>query len=772
MIFIKKNTYNPILFLLFLVSGFCGLLYQIVWVRLAFSAFGIITPVLSVVISVFMFGLALGSWAGGRYIETLTNRTKCSAIVFYALMEFLIGIGGFLVPKIFSVGQTFLLSAGNYNSFQYLILSAIIIGISIFPWCVCMGATIPLVMAFIKELHRDNTTGFSYLYLANVIGAMCGTIITAVFLIELLGFHKTLLVAACFNFSIGIVSLSLIFCNKYYKPIDITKTAIPKKTILNLPVGIEFKLFTSILFMTGFTSMAMEIVWVRAFTPVLNTTIYAFAVILCVYLFATWFGSHLYRKHVAYKRVMSIPNIMTCLAYFSFLPIILSDPRIWKMANLLNFKGTNAIAVVISIFPFCAMLGYLTPKLIDKLSHGNPKVAGNVYAINIMGCILGPLFAGYVFLPIFGVRFSLVFLTIPFVGYFLYYFKTISTEGIRYAVFASVLISVFLVTSIGVFLSFEDSGYPKPKEVRRDYVATVISYGKGMNKRLFVNGIGMTCLTTDTKFMAHIALAIRESKPEAALVICLGMGTTFRSAASWDTKTISVELVPSVRDAFGFYFEDADKILQKPNTEIIVDDGRRFLMRTSETFDIITVDPPPPIESSGSGLLYSEEFCRLVKARLKENGILAHWVPVCNVKTFQAITRSIRNVFSYVRVFRSIDDYGYHFFASVQPFDMPSSRTFASRLPLTAKADLTEWTSVNDPEYLYKQILKRELPLDKILTPEVTFSITDDRPFNEYFLLRRMQFFIKPGNNGRSFRGIKLSSNMPILLKHEQNHPF
>src|ERR1700693_5029119 len=99
------SSRNRILFALFFVSGFCGLLYQVVWVRLAFASFGIITPVISVVISVFMLGLALGSWAGGRLIEALTCRTKHSAIYFYALTELMIGIGALVVPQLFATSE-------------------------------------------------------------------------------------------------------------------------------------------------------------------------------------------------------------------------------------------------------------------------------------------------------------------------------------------------------------------------------------------------------------------------------------------------------------------------------------------------------------------------------------------------------------------------------------------------------------------------------------------------------------------------------------------
>src|SRR5262245_23345236 len=129
-----KPYRNQVLFLFFFISGFCGLLYQVVWMRLAFASFGIITPVISVVISVFMLGLELGSWAGGKLISELTRRTKLSAITFYAFTELLIGIGAFAVPRLFLLGESILLKAGQSNSFSYLFFSAIAIALSIFPW--------------------------------------------------------------------------------------------------------------------------------------------------------------------------------------------------------------------------------------------------------------------------------------------------------------------------------------------------------------------------------------------------------------------------------------------------------------------------------------------------------------------------------------------------------------------------------------------------------------------------------------------------------------
>src|SRR5436853_4374124 len=103
---------RQLLFFLFFVSGFCGLVYEVVWTRLAFASFGIILPVLSVVISVFMLGLSLGAWAGGGWIGPLARKTGLSAAYFYALAELVIGLGAFVVPRLFRVGEQILLASG------------------------------------------------------------------------------------------------------------------------------------------------------------------------------------------------------------------------------------------------------------------------------------------------------------------------------------------------------------------------------------------------------------------------------------------------------------------------------------------------------------------------------------------------------------------------------------------------------------------------------------------------------------------------------------
>lgn len=763
---LRPKGLAALIFFMFFVSGFCGLLYQLVWTRLAFAAFGIITPVLSVVVSVFMLGLALGSWLAGKYAVSFSRRWRFKLTSVYAGLECLIGIGGLAVVGLFEAGQTWLLGAGDFDSFSYLFFSGVILSFAIFPWCVCMGATIPVMMAFVKERQEQETQTFSYLYLANVAGAMLGTIVTAVFLIETLGLYGSLFWGACLNFFVALLSAGLSL-----RPVSIknvsseTVSALSKKGTRVLFVPVLF--FLSVLFMTGFTSMAMEVIWTRAFTPILGTTIYAFAAILTVYLLATWAGTLLYRWHARDQKEVAVVTLLVRLVYCCFFPILAADPRWWSEVNTPVIR----MSAIFSIFPFCCILGYLTAKLIDLLSQGDPKMAGKAYALNALGCICGPLLAGYLFLPLWGVKLSLVLLTLPAVAILFWGIHVFSSEtgrpkgredvsmgdvspgtdtsgrmssgrtySLGYVVSISGILVFLFLSALFLFWSHEDfMARTEGAVIRRDYAATVTCYGQGRKKKLLVNGVGMTALTTVTKFMAHLPLAAHTGRPESALVICLGMGTSFRSAALWGVPTTVVELIPGVRDSFGYFFEDAAEILRKTGTRIVIDDGRRFLRRTKQAFDIITIDPPPPVEASGSGLLYSIEFYNVLKARLKEGGILQQWLPEGEPIVLRAVTNSLCTAFPYVKIFSSFQGWGYHFLASEKPFAMPSAAEFVAKMPAAARADLVAWTVEKDPGALYQWVIDKEYPVSAIVDLKRGPFMTDARPVNEYFLMRRLK---------------------------------
>lgn len=729
-----KLYIRQFLFLAFFFSGYCALVYQVVWTRLAFASFGIITPVLSVILSAFMLGLSVGAWAGGRWINSLVTRTGCSALLFYGLAELMIGIGGFVVPKLFAVGRELLLSSGETDSFGYLSLSALVLGVSILPWCVLMGATFPFMMAYVREHDQRAADSFSYLYLANVLGAMAGCLLTAVVLVEIFGFKHTLWTAGAINFTIAAISGFVAWVVRPL-PGQASTSKRSAKHLANLRRrSAQTRLIRWILFSTGFSAMAMEVIWVRAFTPVMTTQVYSFALIVFAYLGATFLGSCLYRRDLRNDLVRSSGGLLSILSIATFLPIVCNDLRfLTSTANLAGYMSVTLL--LLSICPLCAVLGYLTPSLIDEYSVGDPARAGKVYALNVFGCILGPLFASYFLLPLAGERYSLILLSLPFLGFCLFGNRSLPswsrwTNGI--VAFALLAWSTFFVVDFANLILRKGG----KTEIRRDYAASVVSTGEGLSKELLVNGVGMTSLLPITKFMPHLPLALHTDKPESALIICFGMGTSYRSALRWDIEVTAVELVSGVRDAFPFYHADAAHVLKNPKGRIIIDDGRRYLNRTREKFDVIVIDPPPPVEAAGSSLLYSEEFYELAKQHLRPNGILQAWFPGGEARTGQAVLRSLRGSFRHFRCF-GFQGWAMLVLASQDPIATLGPEELAMVMPKAAGEDLLEWSaSKNLPAYL-DEVLSKEFLIERILSPDPRIRITDDRPYNEYFMLRR-----------------------------------
>jgi spermidine synthase len=276
--------------------------------------------------------------------------------------------------------------------------------------------------------------------------------------------------------------------------------------------------------------------------------------------------------------------------------------------------------------------------------------------------------------------------------------------------------------------------YPGAR-VRRDHTATVIAAGRGMDKKLLVNGMGITNLTPITKMMVHLPLAFRDQAPTKVLVLCFGMGTSFRSALSWGVPVTVVELVPSVPSLFSYFHADGDQLLRSPLATVVIDDARRYLERTQDTFDAIVIDPPPPVEAAASSLLYSQEFYELARQRLRPGGILQQWLPGGEPIVVSAFAQAVGRGFPNVRVFRSVEGWGYHFIASAEPTSKKTAAELAETLPTAASRDLLEWGPYQTAQAQFQAVVEKEITLQSLIG--ATPVLTDDRPINEYYFLRR-----------------------------------
>jgi predicted membrane-bound spermidine synthase len=250
----------------------------------------------------------------------------------------------------------------------------------------------------------------------------------------------------------------------------------------------------------------------------------------------------------------------------------------------------------------------------------------------------------------------------------------------------------------------------------------------------------MTVLSAITKFMPHLPLSYLRHAPRRGLVICFGMGTSFRSMRSWGIETTAVELVPSVPKFFGDFHADAAEVLASPNAHIVVDDGRRFLDRTVDQYDVVVIDPPPPIEAAGSSLLYSREFYQAIRPHLVPGGILQVWIPAGEEKVFAACQLALRDVFPYIRAYPSVQGWGLHLLASARPIMDRSAGEMASLMPPAAKRDLVEWGPHPTAVEQLDAVVREEKFIDWTALASKASPLTDDRPLNEYFLIRRSRY--------------------------------
>ena len=710
-------------FLFFFVSGFCGILYEIVWLRLSMAQFGVTSALVSIVLSMFMAGLGLGSWASGWLMRRLGDRAGALGLGFYALAELLIGISALLVPIQLQWGRLLIEKTGLPSSGTYYLASGICVAITLVPWCSCMGATIPLAMASIKSnFQNESSSSFSFLYLANVVGATIGAIVPLL-LIELYGFRGTLRIGAACN--IALAASAFLLATRTTAAQTTTSPAAravdsPKQYTRNWrPLGL--------LFATGLTSMGLELVWIRQFTPYLGTMVYAFAAILALYLVSTLLGSKVYR---AWSRKHSVEPalIWLGLGFCAVLSLAAGDP---------TFRIPTFLRPIIGIAPFSMVLGFVTPMLVDRWSEGNPDRAGTAYATNVAGCILGPLLSGFVLLPFTSERWVICIFAVPWLllglnpSWLTGTPLKLQRNWIAYAL-------VLLAAQLTWVSKGYETQFPN-RVVLRDSTATIVATDGDKGKRLLVNGVGITALTPVTKLMAHLPLAELNHPPQNALDICFGMGTTFRSLLSWGIPSTAVELVPSVPRVFPYYHPDGAQLLHSSLAHIVVDDGRRYLERTSEQFDVITIDPPPPIEAAGSSMLYSKEFYAVLSQRLRHDGILQQWLPEGDPIVRSSVARAIAESFPYVRVFQYFPTYGYQFLASQEPIPVRTGAQLLERMPEAAVRDLMEWPFDPTPAQELDYPLHREITVAQMIAADTEAqAMHDDRPVNEYVILRKL----------------------------------
>ncbi len=239
----------------------------------------------------------------------------------------------------------------------------------------------------------------------------------------------------------------------------------------------------------------------------------------------------------------------------------------------------------------------------------------------------------------------------------------------------------------------------------------------GSSERLWVTGTSMTALTVDVKLMPVLPLILQ---PHATtdLTVAFGMGSAWRGALIAGLSATAVELVPSVPEMFGVFYADAPTYLADPKGRIIVADGRNHVELTSDHYDIIVVDPPPPIETAGVSVISSLEFYQAAKARLNPGGVMMQWIPYGQtIDEFKAHVRTYAAVFPHVIIAFGPGGAGTYMLGSNDPisFTPEAIQSVLSRPGVVQDISST----ANAPEYT---LAGWEAKIPQLCGPRVTRS--------------------------------------------------
>jgi len=708
------------LYLLFTISGALGLLYQVIWARMLVLVFGNTTYSTTTVISVFMGGLALGSLFFGWLSDKDLNKQKL-----WGFLEILVGLSALAVlisfPYISSIytGSTLM---------RFLISVSLILPPTFF-----MGGTLPVL---IKHLNRKNLSStVSKLYFVNTCGAFIGTLVTAFFLLEILGLGLTVMFAAWANISLGLISFTIkIEDKKQKKPTNQRQALNYSKTTL----AFVFLAF----FMSGAISLSYEIVWTRLLTASLGTYVYAFALTLATVLLGISVGSILTpvltQKNHQYILLFGV--IQAGIGILATLSLIVLG---------LDLSLSMPLKLIIVLLPTSVLMGMTFPvvaSLFEKSERLGTQV-GLAYGLNTTGSIIGPILTGFFLIGLIGASHTLLLLAILnlTIGGLL-----IASENTKF-VPAAVLV---LIPIFGIIITakqmpnlyrekslkdkiayFESQGWDW--KLLEDEAASVLAFA-GSNspsdKGLIIDGVQTTTLTIQTKLLAHLPLLIHQN-PKDMLIIAFGMGTTYRSALVHELNVDAVELVPSVPKTFSMFYEDGEKVLNNPKGQIIINDGRNYISLTQKKYDVIAIDPPPPINAAGTTVLYSKEFYEDAKKILNPNGIVAAWFWYgASEDDFKMLFASMREVFPHILVAVSPDGRGVFFLGSEKEIVLNKSE-LSARYEGEIYRDTNEWAknpySLADIMELF---VGDENTIDRFI--KNTRPLTDSHPRTEYFFLR------------------------------------
>lgn len=640
------------------VSGCAALIYQVVWFQLLGLVLGASAVSIGILLATFMGGMGLGA---GLYARCVAPRHH--ALRVFACLELGIAVCG--------LGVLFALPAlrGLYTAFAGsgtlgLVWRAFVACICLLPPTLLMGATLPALARW-TETTRRGVARVGFLYCSNVAGAVIGAVLAGFYLLR--EYDVAVATFSAVGLNVAAAAGAFVIAAK-------TQGAARAQSESLLDEHVRFQMARSswpihwVIAMSGMTALAAEVVWTRALTLLLGATVYAYALVVAVFLcglgIGSGIGSVLVRRGAA-RSALGACQLLLCLALAWGAYALARVLPYWPLDVMLPAPNTvvlqlDLVRTAYAILPAALLWGASFPIALGALearSADPARLIGRVYAANTMGAVCGAVATSLLLVPWLGSRGTQqALIVVAAVAGALALGEIMSVQqrrGVRLAAAIAGLV-------IAAALAYRVPELPRELVAfgrflpTRGIGADVVYVGEGRSASVAVSddegtrtfhSAGKAQASTHVqdmrlqRMLGHLATLVPETGG-SYLVIGLGAGVT-AGAVSIDPhveRVVVAEIEPLARHAAGEYFRAENfGVVDAPRVEIRIDDGRHYLETTDATFDAITSDPLDPWVK-GAAALYTREFWQLVRSRLNAGGVVTVFVQL--YETTEAAVKS------------------------------------------------------------------------------------------------------------------------------------
>jgi predicted membrane-bound spermidine synthase len=646
---------RSVFFLLFTISGFAGLIYESIWSHYLKLFLGHAAYAQTLVLALFMGGMAVGSWLCSLWSARWKNLLRG-----YALAEGLIGLAALTFHGVFvaatELAYTSILPALG-GELSASLLKWTLAGALILPQSVLLGMTFPLMSAgLIRRFPAAPGESLAMLYFTNSFGAAIGVLASGFVMIESLGLPGTVRAAGVLNVGLALAVWMLAR--------DAEPAPPPAEARSDPRIGEPYRVYLAVALLTGAASFMFEIGWIRMLSLVLGASTHSFELMLSAFILGIACGGYWVRRRIdsiadpvrflgVVLTVMGLLALATLPLYsqmFGVMRLVIQALARTDAGYALFLVASHGIALAV-MFPatFCA--GMTLPLITYALFRGGrgEKAIGAVYSANTLGSIVGVFFAAHFGLPLLGLKgliacgaaldatLGLVLLW-RLAGERILRF---GAAGLSLLCFGAVIALVHLdpyKMASGVFRHGDlYTSSDAEMLMHRDGKTTTVSLMDfGTDRSLRTNGKSDGAINMDPDgarvsdevtmtLTAAIPLAYR---PDAVTAAVIGIGTgltTHTLLGSGTLRTVeTVEIEPAMAEASRRFAPRNANAFADPRSHIVFDDAKTYFSTHNRKYDIIISEPSNPWVS-GVSSLFTTEFYRLVRRHLNENGVLVQW---------------------------------------------------------------------------------------------------------------------------------------------------